>query len=1036
MADPAAPDVTLADFSPPAGLDADGSPATNAVAPDTVSDDAPAPTNPDAPVTEDLGLPDLGLDAPLTASAANDADDDATGQARRMIQAAMAKLDSSVFDAAAPPPIPEEEDAAGGLGAAMATAAPARAPRWGSSAGGEGPAGNGVGGDGGDNVESGPFADIMSAAAAAAGGDVDEDLAVMDPNNPLMRRVQDALTKQLATADEQLTLELREKEEDLRKSKVRREQVGVELYALQQQLAKAQSQLESAHQAYGVIKTHREKAEATAKSTRDKYATHRDQLMKQQQALSARKGELEVLSRTLGQIQLFHEEMKGKLSTTRRVTLKAEEDLVKQEAEKRKQDLYIHQLTQRLEALKDQRSTLDAQIGDQKQDMARLQETIQDANTEMEAIVFEKRQLLHQWKSSLISMQRRQDVLGQLEQAVFKEKERLLHMDNELAGFKHALAQVATENETLTMLHDKLGTESTLLSAQIKQLAERRDTLKREYGVVQRSLDACEAELKQVAHHRQSLVNEVNALKKQLGTAQQKAVKVEREIAEQIQHELGLDKSMQGTLKDAKKLTQVIHDKEAMIALTENQVAQTKIEAASMADTLAQRRRDLADLDAVIQAKNGTIEKYELEIRRGNDEMAKKQSEIDLLNKKLNQILQQSTDEAIGPMEATIHNLTKSIAAKEKECWDLQQFWLRNQNELVVTAKKASDLAETIGNLRMRLTILSRKKAMLNQAFDAEEGEIKFHQRNIKALQNDMVKINTLLSRQTSVQADLEEGNLGVEQEFRFRLREAEMEAVRMEQQVRDLQTEKDRALGGLLDMERQIMLWEKKIQLAKETREALDPNIGAQEIKEMTLEIHRMELRLSNLEKLQEKLVTEMEKGVVRRETIALRSKLRGKGYTQATLTKAITDLGKQLKGTLTDLKDLDADTAAVQGALDRVRAQISDAHARLAALRDRHRALVEEIVVLQDTKLAAFTTIAMLQKKAKRYQSVQEGKYAFVKADVGERNAELTKHLERLDKVDKALHTVVADCPHELVTAGRSLDVFLQSARHFVSG
>ena len=67
-------------------------------------------------------------------------------------------------------------------------------------------------------------------------------------------------------------------------------------------------------------------------------------------------------------------------------------------------------------------------------------------------------------------------------------------------------------------------------------------------------------------------------------------------------------------------------------------------------------------------------------------------------------------------------------------------------------------------------------------------------------------------------------------------------------------------------------MLWDKKIQLAKETKSAIDPNIGATEIKEMSIEIHRMTLRYEALQKLQEKLICEMEKSIGRRSSIISR--------------------------------------------------------------------------------------------------------------------------------------------------------------------
>lgn len=43
----------------------------------------------------------------------------------------------------------------------------------------------------------------------------------------------------------------------------------------------------------------------------------------------------------------------------------------------------------------------------------------------------------------------------------------------------------------------------------------------------------------------------------------------------------------------------------------------------------------------------------------------------------------------------------------------------------------------------------------------------------------------------------------------------------------------------------RQIMLWEKKTQLVKETRLAVDTEVGQRDIQMMKAEIHRMEVNI-----------------------------------------------------------------------------------------------------------------------------------------------------------------------------------------------
>lgn len=75
--------------------------------------------------------------------------------------------------------------------------------------------------------------------------------------------------------------------------------------------------------------------------------------------------------------------------------------------------------------------------------------------------------------------------------------------------------------------------------------------------------------------------------------------------------------------------------------------------------------------------------------------------------------------------------------------------------------------------------------------------------------------------------------------------------------------------LQSIVEAERQLLLWERKIQLEKEIQNALDPEIGQSEIKLLQKDIHRMELRLDELRKRQEQAIQEMERAVYKRQVI-----------------------------------------------------------------------------------------------------------------------------------------------------------------------
>jgi hypothetical protein len=97
-------------------------------------------------------------------------------------------------------------------------------------------------------------------------------------------------------------------------------------------------------------------------------------------------------------------------------------------------------------------------------------------------------------------------------------------------------------------------------------------------------------------------------------------------------------------------------------------------------------------------------------------------------------------------------------------------------------------------------------------------------------------------------------------------------------------------------------MMWEKRVQLAKEMKAAVDSEAGQGELKEMKFEIHRMRVRYSELIKQQEKLVREMESAVLRRDTIMTRGEFLQKNpniITQGKVQRDLTDLQRKIKET-----------------------------------------------------------------------------------------------------------------------------------------
>ncbi|XP_015752851.1 PREDICTED: coiled-coil domain-containing protein 40-like [Acropora digitifera] len=194
---------------------------------------------------------------------------------------------------------------------------------------------------------------------------------------------------------------------------------------------------------------------------------------------------------------------------------------------------------------------------------------------------------------------------------------------------------------------------------------------------------------------------------------------------------------------------------------------------------------------------------------------------------------------------------------------------------------------------------------------------------------------------------------------------EAEGESITMQNQIDALNEEKERLLNSLVEAERQIMLWEKKTQLAREAKNAVDFEYGQGEIKAMKAEIHRMQVRYSQLMRQQEKMIQDMEKSVVRREVI---------------ITRYIQVLREKQMAVSHDLEEKQTTCQQLQSTADELEVQID----KLSE--ERHMNLAD---------------IVAKQQKLKYYTLLKNGKYTPLCKTPESLANELQKQRDRLQSL-----------------------------------
>ena len=142
----------------------------------------------------------------------------------------------------------------------------------------------------------------------------------------------------------------------------------------------------------------------------------------------------------------------------------------------------------------------------------------------------------------------------------------------------------------------------------------------------------------------------------------------------------------------------------------ENDIARARLEKAYLITNIKQLEVQSKEYNDQIQEKNQVINRSEQEIKRRVILIEQKQNQIDLMNKRLESLKEKAGGIELGPFELEIVNLQKSITQIGKEIFDLEQTWLKEQNELVHLTTEKESLVKETESMRLKHTILTARK--------------------------------------------------------------------------------------------------------------------------------------------------------------------------------------------------------------------------------------------------------------------------------------------------------------------------------------
>uniref|UniRef100_A0A8C9F1A8 Coiled-coil domain containing 40 n=1 Tax=Pavo cristatus TaxID=9049 RepID=A0A8C9F1A8_PAVCR len=825
-------------------------------------------------------------------------------------------------------------------------------------------------------------------------------LVVLDPEHPLMRRFQAALKNYLTKQMEKVDLELRELRTATKKSKEEREELGVILYGVQQQLAHLQLELEKSHSRRSQAATARQQLEEELEGLRLTYQKVCQDTDDERRKVSAMQTQAENLASRLLHMQDMDEEMHHNIILMKQSTKKAEAEKVQAEVEKKKQDLLVERLTRKAYELQEQIALFEAQLVAQAQDTKVTRQAVNEACMEVQAINMEKKRLMNHWTNSLAGVKQR-------DEAYIAAQELLRHdlksIETNIHGYRKSIRKEEEKNEMLVTVLNRSYNDANTTKKLIAQCLSKQEALKLESGTYAHVLEETQQAI--------TRLNELFSISKDIEKGTEAKEQMESEIMVKLQDQMMSNKAEKHFSQLVAKLHQRRTDLELHFSRVENDMSQVVLNTTHTNCRLTVLQKTLCELDKEIKNTHDLISRNESEISKYNLLIENKQGVIRQYNQKLEVLLSQQGGQELGPLEIEINKLSKQIEECNSEVMTLQKSWLSLQRELLKLTHEQEEQLTSLDMLKKQITIMQQKKVRTENDIQQEIKEQKDLERHMKSISNDLIKLNVLINKNNSSFTELQYGNIITENEFVRSLKAAEKESIEMQEKHSQLTEEKERLLNSLVEAEHQIMLWEKKIQLTKEMRSAVDSERGQGEIRAMRAEIHRMQVRYGQLMKQQEKMIRDMEASVSRREAIAIRgegqNKADKKRITRSDFCRKKEELRKKIAE---NCNKIILELESTQASLN---ASLLEKQQEMCMLQAESHGLDSHTECLRYRKRWNLLEIVAYQTRQKHLQALKEGKYTPLCSSEQACRNEQQKLQERLRAVSAIVQRVQQEQP-----------------------
>ncbi|GIX83556.1 coiled-coil domain-containing protein 40 [Caerostris extrusa] len=259
-----------------------------------------------------------------------------------------------------------------------------------------------------------------------------------------------------------------------------------------------------------------------------------------------------------------------------------------------------------------------------------------------------------------------------------------------------------------------------------------------------------------------------------------------------LHDKLTITKASKYTEKLIQDIRNSIHLNEDQGSKKENEKEKLLLKFDNLRIYMTNMENGLNDLYKERKEKEILLDKSETNVLRNREKLDIKRGEVRELENQLKEMISAAGGQELAPFERELASLRREIFTAEQGKRNMEQEYLRNQQELFSLSKQSSVKSDENEFYMKKIAIVEGKKVQIEADISKEEKDMKDIQNRIQKIKTEIAHVNQILHERNLVQKNALESIAIYKGDYIKTLKDVEMNYLERQNELKSLRRKKE----------------------------------------------------------------------------------------------------------------------------------------------------------------------------------------------------------------------------------------------------